>query len=176
MIVSNWTHLLDTFLMQILISWKLNLYLSLYVRAFVGALLKDGLQSTAKDKEKRLLFDVSQKGHLTTKMDWLHFCQEERKVTFVMSGDKRVGYQMPRHPWTNASVLQMYGSLLSWGHVALFSLCVWLNYWPGRRHTLAADPSAEMGKWKTDMKRWAQSPFGPRGPIVLFIEGDRNGT
>lgn len=158
--------------MQILI-WCKQTFLYLH---FCYCSAERRLAESYKRKRKEIIVWRLLKGHHTTKMHWLRFSLQEEKVTFVMSGDEEDGRQMPRRPWTIASALQMYGSVVPWGRAASFSLCVWLNYWPGRRHTLAADPWAQMGKWKTDMKRWAQSPFGPGGPIVLFIEGDRNGT
>lgn len=127
-------------------------------------------------KEKYIIVWCFLKGHLSTKMHWLHFSLQEEKVTFVMSGDDGVAVKCQDVPgWT----LQCYRYMDQWYIEDVWpysaSVCGW-NHWPGKRSTLAEDPWAEMGNWKTDMKRWAQSPFGPGGPIVLFIEGDLNGT
>lgn len=159
--------------MQILIWCKLYFFLH-----FCCCLADRRLAKGQKKKERRLLFEFCLKGHLTTKMHWLDFSLEEEN-RWEKGDIYHVWWWRSRLSNAKMSLDERLSvtdvSVVPWGLLA-YSACLWLNYWPGRRCILATDPWAEMGKWKTDMKRWAQSPFGPGGPIVLFIEGDRNGT
>ena len=80
---------------------------------------------------------------------------------------------MPRRLWTNASQCSRCRGSVAWSCLASFpSLCVAEILTGQQKHTSSRSLSTNGEKngswtWKDEPK----SPFGPGGPIVLFIEG-----